>query len=110
MLAGPHFMHVNLKEIKHTLFPGLQPPKASVLLASFFSFDWLPSLRFILRFLNANYMRCTFLVLLQPLKTTLLPFFKHFNIQKDQRYLASCLFVSQYLNSSISMFLSRKCI
>ena len=93
MLAGPHFMHVNLKEIKHTLFPGLQPPKASVLLVSFFSFDWLPSLRFILRFLNANYMHCTFLVLLQPLKTTLLPFFKHFNIQKDTcgTWLVVCL-------------------
>ena len=67
-LARPNFMHFNLKDIKHTLFPELQSPKASVLLVSCFSFDFLHSLRLILKFLNSKYIRCTFLVRLQPLK------------------------------------------
>ena len=79
-LPQPQFMHFNLKDIKHTLFPEPQTPKASVVLVSCFSFDWLPYLRFILRFLNAKYMRCTFILHFQPLKTAFLSFFKHFHI------------------------------
>ena len=54
----------------------LQKHQSYLFLAFFF--DWLPYLSLILRFLNAKYMRCT--LALQPLKTLLLLFFKHFNI------------------------------
>ena len=45
-----------------------------------FRLTGLPYLGFILRFLNAKYMRCTLLVALQILKTAFLNFFKNFNI------------------------------
>ena len=92
------------KDLKATWFPELQRLKALVLPVSCFLFHGLPYLRLILSFLSAKYMRCTFLVGSHPLKTHLIKLFKHFNMKEDQRYVGSCLFACEYLNSSILWF------
>ena len=59
-----------------------------------FSSIWVHSLLF-LRLLIRKYIHCTLFVYLHCPKVPLLPFCKHFNILKHQRYLVSCFLVSK---------------
>ena len=56
-----------------------------------------PFLLLILRFLNAKYIHCAFLVCSQSSIIQLLLFCNHFNIEKHQRNRLCCLLLSKYV-------------
>ena len=106
------------KCFSRTLFYAFQHPKTSSM-PSFLNFklqkhQWylFPAFSLIWSFLNAKYMRCTFLVSLQSLKTALLHFFKHFHIftfHISGTLVVSCLSVNTLI-LPFCAFLTRKYI